>query len=91
MKRDPLIIGTPVEVELIELVEPAGPSGEPEQWGFVFGERLCVVAQVLDGWASGESKFLEIQVQDGRRFMLRHDGATDEWCASPFVRPADLA
>ncbi|HEV3485873.1 MAG TPA: hypothetical protein VG106_10725 [Vicinamibacterales bacterium] len=91
MKKHPLIIGTPVKVELIELVEPGGPSGEPEQWGFVFDERLCLVSQVLDGWGCGESQFLEIAVQDGRRFMLRHDPAADEWCASPLLRPTEGA
>ena len=91
MNRDSLVIGTPVTVELLELIEPAGPSGEPEQWGFMFGERLCLIAQVLDGWSSDDSKYLEVVVQDGRRFMLRHDGEADEWTASAFVRPVDRA
>jgi hypothetical protein len=46
---------------------------------------------VLDGWSSDDSKYLEVVVQDGRRFMLRHDGEADEWTASAFVRPVDRA
>jgi hypothetical protein len=87
MNRDLLLLTIPVDVELMELAQPSDASGEPELWGFVLGEQLHVVTHVVEGWVDSEHKYVEVVVQDGRRFMLREDGGSGQWSASALMRP----
>jgi hypothetical protein len=87
MRKDSLVLTIPVDVELMELAEASGASGEPELWGFLLGDQVHVVAQIVDGWLESEHKYVEVKVQDGRTFMLRQDGPTGQWTASALIRP----
>ena len=35
--------------------------------------------EVLDRWLEPQHRYFKVQADDGRRFILRHDTATDEW------------
>jgi hypothetical protein len=86
MNQDSLLLTIPVNVELMALAQASGASGEPELWGFLLGEQLHVVTRVVDGWMDSEHKYVEVVVQDGRRFMLREDGGSGQWSASALMR-----
>jgi hypothetical protein len=86
MNRDCFVLGIPADIELMELVAPAEGSGEPELWGFLFGERVHLISRIVNGWTTGDHRYIEVAVHDGGRFMLRYDAATDKWTASAVVR-----
>ena len=85
MKRNSMLVGIPVHIELMELGS-AQDADAPELWGFLFGDRMHLISQVVDGWTSEEHKYLEVCVQGGRRFMLRQDAYTEHWTASALIR-----
>lgn len=87
MKHSSLMVGIPVDIELMELTGAAESSGEPELWGFLFGDRMHFISQIVEGWICDEHKYVEVKVNDGRRFILRQDGDTSRWSASAVVRP----
>ncbi len=86
MTRQSLLLGIPVDVELVELAGPAEDAGESESWGFIVGERLHLISEVIDGWMSDGHKYVGVTVLDGRRFILRQDATTNRWCACRLVR-----
>ncbi|HEY2337153.1 MAG TPA: hypothetical protein VGI18_07305 [Burkholderiales bacterium] len=53
-------------------------GGEQPRVFYLGGRRLPVVA-VLGAWADGGARCYEVSVEDGRRFVLRHDSATGRW------------
>ncbi len=85
MKRNSMLVGMPIPIELMEL-GPAHDAEGPELWGFLFGDRVHLISQVVEGWTAEEHKYLQVRVQDGRRFMLRQDAFTEHWTASALVR-----
>jgi hypothetical protein len=84
MKRNCLWLGIPVDID--ELTVSASHSDGQELWGFCFGDRMHLISQVVDGWTSEEHKYVQVEVQGGRRFMLRQDAVTQDWTASPLIR-----
>jgi hypothetical protein len=53
-------------------------GGEQPRVFYLGGRRLPVVA-VLARWNDGAGRCYEVTVDDGRRFVLRHDSATGRW------------
>ena len=86
MTHQSLLLGIPVDIELMELPGPAEDAGDSERWGFLVGERLHLISEVIDGWMSDGHKYVGVTVNDGRRFILRQDATTDRWCACRLVR-----
>ena len=72
--------------EAADRLGSAQDADAPELWGFLFGDRMHLISQVVDGWTSEEHKYLEVCVQGGRRFMLRQDAFTEDWTASALIR-----
>jgi hypothetical protein len=87
MTPDSLVVGIPVDIELMELVGPAEESGEPELWGFLFDNQLQLISRIVDGWIAEQHRYVEVALHDGRRFLLRQDAATSQWTASALIRP----
>jgi hypothetical protein len=85
MKRHSMLVGIPIHIELMELGSTDDADG-PERWAFLFGDRMHLISQIVDGWTSEEHRYLQVRVQDGRRFMLRHDASTQRWTASALIR-----
>jgi hypothetical protein len=46
---------------------------------FHLGQRRLPVVAVLDTWTEPPHRYFMVRVQDGRRFVLRHDPVTGEW------------
>lgn len=46
---------------------------------FYLGGRRLPVVSVLEHWAEGTSRYHEVRIEDGRRFVLRHDPPTRCW------------
>ena len=65
-----------------------GPRGEESPYAFyVGGRRLCVTA-VLEQWSESTHRYFQVQVDDGRRFVLRLDPETRLWeLAAVFAAP----
>jgi len=57
----------------------AGHRGEEEPRAFTLGERRFEVLEIEDRWLHPEHRYFKVLVDDGRRFVLRHDGASDQW------------
>ncbi len=58
-----------------------GPSrgGEEQPRVFYLGARRLPVVAVVGRWPEGNARCYEVSVEDGRRFVLRHDPATGLW------------
>lgn len=56
-----------------------GRAGRHDPHVFHLGSRRHPVVAVLDEWTEGEHRYFKVVVEDGRRFVLRHDPATDAW------------
>jgi hypothetical protein len=54
-------------------------GGGQQPRGFYLGGRRLLVVAVLGAWADGAVHCYEVSVEDGRRFVLRHDSATGRW------------
>jgi hypothetical protein len=54
---------------------------DPQPFPQVFhlGQRRLPVVAVLETWAEPPHRYFSVRVQDGRRFVLRHDPVTGEW------------
>jgi hypothetical protein len=57
----------------------AGYRGEEEPRAFTLGERRFAVLGIEDRWLHPEHRYFKVLVDDGRRFVLRHDSRSDEW------------
>lgn len=57
------------------------PGSRSEEIPCVFhlGERRLPVVVVLDRWSEGAYRYFEVCVEDGRRFVLRHDPPAACW------------
>lgn len=58
-----------------------GPSrgGEEQPRVFYLGARRLPVVAIVGRWADGSHRCYEVSVDDGRRFVLRHDPASGRW------------
>ena len=65
-----------------------GPRGEETPCSFYLGGRRLCVTGVLERWAEATHRYFEVQVDDGRRFVLRLDPETRLWeLAAVFAAP----
>ena len=56
-----------------------GRRGEAKPRVFFVGARRLIVAAILDSWVDHPSRYYEVNCDDGRRFLLRHDTAQQCW------------
>ena len=58
-----------------------GPSrgGEEQPMVFYLGARRLPVVAITGRWRDGGYRCYEVSVDDGRRFVLRHEPATGRW------------
>ena len=56
-----------------------GRSGEEIPHVFYLGGRRLLVAGILDSWTAHPSRYFQVFVADGRRFLLRHDLTPGAW------------
>jgi hypothetical protein len=56
-----------------------GRGGGHDPQVFHLGSRRHPVVAVLDQWTEGEFRYFKVRVEDGRRFVLRHDPTTGAW------------
>jgi len=65
-----------------------GPRGEESPYSFYLGGRRLCVTVVLERWTESTHRYFEVQVDDGRRFILRLDADTRLWeLAAVFAAP----
>ena len=57
----------------------AGYRGEEDPRAFILGERRFDALEILDRWLDPSHRYFKVQVDDGRRFILRHDTASGDW------------
>jgi hypothetical protein len=72
----------------------AGYRGDEEPRAFTLGERRFAALEILDRWLDPRHRYFKVRVDDGRRFVLRHDCVTGEWELAALVaeeRPAEGA
>jgi hypothetical protein len=46
---------------------------------FHLGQRRLPVVAILEQWTQAPYCYFRVRVEDGRRFLLRHDPASGEW------------
>ena len=56
-----------------------GRGGESDPQVFHLGQRRLPVVAVLEQWTEAQHRYFKVRVEDGRRFVLRHDPATGAW------------
>jgi hypothetical protein len=44
-----------------------------------FGERKIAAVEILDRWLAPGHRYFKVRGDDGGRYILRHDTATDAW------------
>lgn len=57
----------------------AGHRGEEEPRAFTLGNTRFEVQAIEDRWLHPEHRYFKVRVEDGRRFVLRHDSLSDGW------------
>ena len=76
------------------------PTGDEQPAAFYLGGRRLPVTAVMERWSEGPARYYEVRVEDGRRFVLRHDPPTRVWSLAavyaasalrPTVRPAAIS
>ncbi len=63
----------------------AGYRGEEEPRAFTLGNRRFTVLALEDRWLHPQHRYFKVLVDDGRRFVLRHDTLSGEWELSALV------
>jgi hypothetical protein len=56
-----------------------GRGGQYDPKVFHLGQRRLPVVAVLGQWTDAQHRYFEVRVDDGRRFVLRHDPVTGIW------------
>lgn len=69
-----------------------GPKGEELPCAFHLGGRRLPVLAILSRWSDAPHQYFEVNVDDGRRFVLRQDLSARCWelagvFAAPRARP----
>ena len=54
-------------------------TGEEQPAAFYLGGRRLPVTAIVERWSEGAARYFEVRVEDGRRFVLRHDPPTRAW------------
>jgi len=65
-----------------------GPKGEELPCAFHLGGRRLPILAILSRWTDTPHRYFEVSVDDGRRFVLRHDPSLRCWeLAGVFAAP----
>jgi hypothetical protein len=56
-----------------------GPKGEELPCAFHLGDRRLPILAILSRWTDTPHRYFEVSVDDGRRFVLRHDAPARCW------------
>jgi formylglycine-generating enzyme required for sulfatase activity len=56
-----------------------GRGGQYDPQVFHLGQRRLPVVAVLEQWSEAQHRYFKVRVEDGRRFVLRHDPASGAW------------
>lgn len=65
----------------------SGYRGEQEPRAFTLGARRFEVRELVDRWLHPAHRYFKVRVDDGRQFILRHDGGSGEWELAGLVGP----
>jgi hypothetical protein len=57
----------------------ANRGGTYDPQVFHLGSRRLPVVAVLEQWTEAQHRYFKVRVDDGRRFVLRHDPVTGAW------------
>jgi hypothetical protein len=57
----------------------SGRGGDYDPQVFHLGQRRLPVVAVLEHWTEAQYRYFKVRVEDGRRFVLRHDPTTGSW------------
>ena len=57
----------------------AGYRGDEEPRAFTLGETRFAVLEIMDRWLEPRQRYFKVRIEDGRRFILRHDIRSGEW------------
>lgn len=57
----------------------AGYKGDERPTSFTLGERTLAVIDVVDRWYDRDYNCFKVIVEDGARYLLRHDLNRDAW------------
>ena len=69
----------------------AGHRGEDTPRVVMIGERRVEVVEVLDRWLAPEHRYFKLLGNDGDRYIVRHDPASERWELTMFARGAPTA
>jgi hypothetical protein len=64
----------------------AGHRADETPRTFWIGERRVEVAEVLDRWLAPDHRYFKVRGDDGDVYILRHDGAADQWHLTLYKR-----
>jgi hypothetical protein len=64
---------------------PCGLPGRRRAARPHLGERRFAVEEILDRWLDPRHRYFKVKVDDGRRFIVRHDSASGEWKLAALV------
>jgi hypothetical protein len=64
----------------------AGRKGDERPVRFQLGDREYLVEEILDQWYGPDEAFYKVRADDRNLYILRHNGATDEWTLESFRR-----
>lgn len=53
--------------------------GQYDPQVFHLGQRRLPVVAILEQWAEPPHRYFRVRVEDGRRFLLRHDPDSGAW------------
>ena len=63
----------------IHVDEYSGRTANQRPRSFSLDERLYEIAAVLDQWYEPSATYFKVQTGDGKVYLLRYDGQSDEW------------
>ena len=63
----------------IHVDEYSGHTANQRPRSFSLGEELSDIAAVLDQWYEPCATYFKVQTTEGKVYLLRYDGQSDEW------------
>jgi hypothetical protein len=63
----------------IHVDEYSGHRANQRPRRFSLDERLYEIAAVLDQWYEPSAAYFKVQTEEGKVYLLRYDGQSDEW------------
>jgi len=65
----------------------AGYRGDEEPRAVQLDERRFGVVEILDRWLDPAHRHFKVLLEDGRKFILRHDTESGEWEVAGLIGP----